>query len=75
MSRSGGIIARIWHGLQKSLTRESQVVKMVGEDHLGNKYFEKLAGQSLASSFDVWPDRLRTIEQQIIYVNVEQKRR
>lgn len=43
MSRSGGIIARIWHGLQKSLMRESQVVKMVGEDHLGNKYFEKLA--------------------------------
>jgi NADH:ubiquinone oxidoreductase subunit len=42
MSQSGGLISRVFRRL---IAFSQKNIKFVGEDHYGNKYYEKTAGE------------------------------
>lgn len=44
------ITGRIWHFMRKSLRIPSKEDHFIGRDHLGNVYYEKLAGQLMFRS-------------------------
>ncbi|KAK7490393.1 hypothetical protein BaRGS_00018372 [Batillaria attramentaria] len=41
MSRSAGLFARVWQGIRGAFGAREQAARFVGEDHLGNRYYEK----------------------------------
>ena len=44
------ITGRIWNFMRKSLSIPSKEDHFIGRDHLGNAYYEKLAGQLMFRS-------------------------